>query len=580
MRPIFRWLSFVTLWGTVLCAQEAPAEPPPLQPVAESSFVQDVVPFLKKHCYDCHGLKEPESGLALEKYQKSSNVQTDYEVWEKVLRMLTERQMPPEDSPKPAEAELQKVIAALKAEQGRYDCSKDRHPGRVTIRRLNRPEYNNTVRDLVGLDLKLAAGFPSDDVGGGFDNIGDVLSLPPLLIEKYFAAAQTIVERVFEDEAARKKVMIHVPGEKLSEADALKRNIEDFGARAFRRPLTQDEAERFVKLAEQTRQAGGSTEEAFQGVMTAILVSPRFLFRVEKDPPPDDADRIRELDDYELASRLSYFLWSSMPDAELFRLAKAQKLHDPEVLKAQTRRMLGDPKAVALTKNFAGQWLQLRSVATVTPAAEQFPNFDPALRSAMRRETELFFEDVVQSDRSVLEFLKADYSFLNERLAKHYGITGIAGDDFRRVKLPAERRGVLTHASILLITSNPTRTSPVKRGKWILENILDEPPPPPPAGVQELSEDAETLGSLAGTHGAAPGQRILRGLPSQDGCAGLRAGELRRHRGLAGQRRPVRDRLLRNAPRRKRLPRCRRDGQDSGGSEARRLLPTAWPASC
>ncbi len=496
LKVFFGWIFALTLLSLLACVQNVQAEDPPLQPVAESAFVQDVVPFLKKHCYDCHGLKDPESGLALEKYQKTSEIQTDYEVWEKVLRMVTERQMPPEDSPKPAEAELQKVIAALKAEQGRYDCSQDRHPGRVTIRRLNRPEYNNTVRDLVGLDLKLAAGFPSDDVGSGFDNIGDVLSLPPLLIEKYFAAAQTIVEKVFEDEAARTKVLVHVPGEKLSESAALKKNIDDFAMRAFRRPITKNEAERFAKLVEQTQKAGGSTEEAFQGVMTAILVSPHFLFRVEKDPSADDADGIRELDDYELASRLSYFLWSSMPDAELFRLAEEQTLHEPEVLKAQVRRMLKDPKAVALTKNFAGQWLQLRSVSTITPAAEMFPNFDPALRSAMRRETELFFEDVVQNDLSVLEFLKADYSFLNERLAKHYGIKGIAGDDFRRANLPAERRGVLTHASILLITSNPTRTSPVKRGKWILENILDEPPPPPPAGVQELSEDAETLGSL------------------------------------------------------------------------------------
>lgn len=486
---------FVTFISMGVCALESAAQEP-LQPVRELTFVSDVAPFLKKHCYDCHGKDEPEAGLSLEKYQESSNIQTDFEVWEKVLRMVSERQMPPKDAEQPAEAELQHVLSAMKQELGRFDCGQARRPGRVTIRRLNRPEYNNTIRDLTGQDLKLAADFPSDEVGSGFDNIGDVLSLSPLLIEKYYAAAETIIEKVFESEESQRKVLAAPLGRGGGRSDSTRRNIDAFAARAFRREITDEESNRYNQLAEKARQAGASREEALKGVFTAILVSPHFLFRVEKDPAPDDADGIRELDGYELASRLSYFLWSSMPDDELFDVAAEGKLRDPNVLKEQVRRMLRDPKASALTKNFAGQWLQLRSLAAINPNTEQFPSFDSGLRSAMRQETERFFEDVVQNDKSVLEFLNADYSFMNERLAKHYGVENVTGEDFQQVQLPAGRRGVLTHASVLLITSNPTRTSPVKRGKWILDNILDEPPPPPPANVEELSEDAETLGSL------------------------------------------------------------------------------------
>lgn len=485
-RAIFLTILSIPLWASATSAQE------PLKPERELTFVSDVAPFLRKHCYDCHGKEEPEAGLSLEKYKESSKIQTDFEVWEKVLRMLTERQMPPKDIILPDETELQHALSALRMELARFDCGQARRPGRVTIRRLNRPEYNNTIRDLVGLDLKLAADFPSDDVGSGFDNIGDVLSLPPLLIEKYFAAAETIIEKAFESEEGRQKILV-AP---MDRRGSTRQNIEAFAARAFRREITEEESDRFSELAEEAREAGASREEALKGVFTAILVSPHFLFRVEADPAPEDEDGIRELDDYELASRLSYFLWSSMPDEELFNLAGEGKLRDLKVLEAQVKRMLKDPKAKALTKNFAGQWLQLRSLTGINPNAEQFPKFDAELRSAMRQETELFFEDLVQNDKSILDFLNADYTFLNERLAKHYGVENIEGDEFREVKLPRERRGVLTHASILLITSNPTRTSPVKRGKWILDNILDEPPPPPPADIEELSEDAETLGSL------------------------------------------------------------------------------------
>lgn len=461
-----------------------------------ANFTARIAPFLEMHCHSCHGGDEPEGGLALDGYIDSSRIQTDFEVWEKVLRAVRDRQMPPADMPQPSEPALQSVIAGLEAELATFDCRGVRHPGRVTIRRLNRAEYDNTVRDLTGLDLHLAEDFPSDDVGAGFDNIGDVLSIPPILMEKYLTAAETIAEAVFENDAARQRLFVHRPGPDLEPRAAAVRNLRRFASRAFRRPVTDDELQRLLQIVQRARESGSDFRGALEFAMQAILVSPHFLFRIESDPAPDDEDGIRELNDYEIASRLSYFLWSTMPDERLFELAAAGQLRDENVLRSEVERMLGDPKNRALTENFAGQWLQLRSLADIAPDPERFPGFDEPLRQAMRRETELFFETIIQEDRSVLEFLSADFTFVNERLARHYGIDGVMGADFRRVSLSGRRRGVLTQASILSLTSNPTRTSPVKRGKWILENILDEPPPPPPAGVEELDAQAESLGSL------------------------------------------------------------------------------------
>jgi hypothetical protein len=228
--------------------------------------------------------------------------------------------------------------------------------------------------------------------------------------------------------------------------------------------------------------------------LEGVLVWPHFLFRVELDPPGALAGTSYKINEYELASRLSYFLWSSMPDDELFALAAQGRLRSE--LDAQVRRMLGDAKSAALVQNFAGQWLTLRKLDYVVPDPETFPGFDKELRAAMTRETELFFEAVLREDRSILDLLDADFSFVNERLAKHYGIAGVTGREFRRVSLPPNRGGLLTQASILTLTSNPTRTSPVKRGKWVLEQILNSPPPPPPPDVPELPATKQLTGSL------------------------------------------------------------------------------------
>lgn len=459
-------------------------------------FVANVLPFLQTHCVACHAGEDAEGGVDLERFHDSANVQSDYELWEKIVRLVNEHQMPPADEPQPTTDEVIAISSAIETELASFDCSADMHPGRVTIRRLNKAEYNNTIRDLLGLDLRLADDFPSDDVGNGFDNIADVLTIPPVLMEKYLAAAVTAAEALYDDEAARRRVFPHQPANKDQRVEMARKNVREFATRAFRRPITSDEENRLFEIMRAAFQQDASEAEIFETVTAAVLSSPHFLFRVEMDADKVDADGIRELNDYELASRLSYFLWSSMPDERLFDLAARGELHHHEVLAAEATRMLADEKSRALVDNFAGQWLQLRDVSRLTPDPDKFPEFDDELRVAMRRETETFVETMIREDRSVLEFLNADFTYVNERLARHYGIENVSGDAFQRVSLSGGRRGVLTHASILMLTSNPTRTSPVKRGKWILDNMLAQSPPPPPPNVPLLEEGAETLGSL------------------------------------------------------------------------------------
>lgn len=460
----------------------------------DSHFVENVAPFLNQHCTDCHGQDDAEGGVVL--VRESANVQRDYEFWEKVIRLVNAHQMPPADSPQPTSDEVIALTEAIETELARFDCSSQKHPGRVTVQRLNKAEYNNTVRDLTGLDLRLADSFPSDDVGNGFDNIGDVLTIPPILLEKYMDAAQTIAERVYEDGTARKHIFPHVAESDDERIEVARRNVSEFAAKAFRRRLSGEEKDRLFEVMRITWQRDHSEADIFKTVIAAILANPNFIFRIEQDPGSQDEDGIRSLDGYELASRLSYFLWSSMPDDRLFELADSGELTKADVLASEAKRMLADPKSRALVDNFAGQWLQLRDLSRLMPDPGKFPEFDGKLAAAMRRETEMFFETLVREDRSVLEFLNADFTFVNERLARHYGMPEVTGEQFQRVSLTRGRRGVLTHASILLLTSNPTRTSPVKRGKWILDNILAQPPPPPPADVPELEEGGETLGSL------------------------------------------------------------------------------------
>jgi hypothetical protein len=595
---------------------------------APDTFPTEIRPLLKQYCYSCHGPKHDQ--LNLKAYETTDQVKRDRDAWLKVLTKLHLREMPPNDEPQPSIPEHDKLTGWIETTFNALDYSGPPDPGHVTLRRLTRTEYRNTIRDLLGVDLPVAAELPADDVGYGFDNIGDVLTLPPMLLEKYLGLARDALDRValspappapkkrsipgarmeptgagsspqgnamllmsetevrstvefpqdgeyvlkvrasadqagpdtarmavrlegkdlktFDVKALRAKpevyeittkvargkrpvgvaflndyfeprhkdpklrgdrnlhlVNLEVVGPILPaspETEATYRRIfgddkeprqilSRFATRAFRRPAADDEVARYVALYESIRKQDTSAEEAAKTALQAILVSPHFLFHVETS-----ADKVRELDPYELASRLSYFLWSSMPDDELWAQARTGALKQPAVLEAQARRMLRDERARALAENFAPQWLQIRRLQAAAPDPKLFPSFDEPLREAMQREAVLFFDAILREDRSLLELFDADFTFLNERLARHYGIDGVTGDEFRRVKLSdGARGGVLTMGAVLTATSDPTRTSPVKRGKWVMESVLGTPPPPPLPDAAVLKDDpAEAAG--------------------------------------------------------------------------------------
>jgi mono/diheme cytochrome c family protein len=471
----------------LFCPQASDAAPP--------DFAKDIAPLVQQYCGRCHGERRPRGGMVLTGFTDNDSVRKKRSVWEQVGDNLRSGDMPPPGRPRPSADELAKINAWLDAVVFQMDCNGEQDPGSVTLRRLNRAEYNNTIRDLFGIQFQPADDFPQDDVGYGFDNIGDVLSLPPLLMEKYLAAAEKVVEKVMASPEARKRLFIVT----TQNEEAARQILERFAGRAYRRPLRRDEVQRLLRFVEMAEKNHEGFDAGIGLAVQAVLASPHFLFRVEMDRRPDNPKAIHPVTDYELASRLSYFLWSSMPDDELFDLARDKKLHQADVLEKQVRRMLKDWRARALVDNFAGQWLQLRTLKEFKPDPDLFPRFDEKLRAAMLKETELFFDNVVREDRSVLDFIDSDYTFVNERLAKHYGLSGVKGEEFRRVSLTGTPRGgILTQAAVLSVTSNPTRTSPVKRGKWILENILGTPPPPPPPGVEELKDDKEAVlsGSL------------------------------------------------------------------------------------
>ena len=609
----------------------------------QQKLEEKVLPFLKTHCTDCHNAESQEGGVIVNGLASIDQLLKDRRTWEKVYRMINAGAMPPSDyDAQPAEANRKEVAAIFYDELYNFDCTQIHHAGRATLHRLNRAEYNNTIHDLFGINLTPADDFPQDDVGEGFDNIGDVLSIPPLLMEKYLNAAETIAADVIDTRdfsrgltqtfnadktestaggdpdgegfrmlgstgtvsatattpsEGKYKIRIRALATQAGDADAKMalqidgQNVTEFevqghrkqnwfehdvtltagshkigGAfindfydpeakdkqrrdrnlavgtievtgpegggepawhethrrfvtarpsdsvtvkeaasqvlrpilyRAFRRPVADAEVARFAELVDHNVTEFKETYDyGLYVALQAALVSPDFLFRNEVDPEGNATER--KLNEYEVASRLSYFLWSSMPDEELFKLAENKRLFDPDILQAQIERMLHDDKAHALSRNFASQWLNLRNLTDVQPNPEVFPDFDDALRKAMRQETEMLFSTIVKENRSIDDFLNADFTFLNERLATHYGISGVSGDQFVRVSLEGTKRsGMLTQASILTLTSNPGRTSPVKRGKWILENILGEVPPPPPPGVPPLEEANKDTANLS-----------------------------------------------------------------------------------
>jgi hypothetical protein len=362
-------------------------------------------------------------------------------------------------------------------------------PGRVTIHRLNRVEYNNTVRDLLGVTTRPADVFPPDDRGFGFDNVADVLTISPVHMQLYESTAESLVTAALAG-AQRTKILTC---DLVTAGDTCARSVlRAFGRRAWRRPVTDPEVDHLMTVVQVARTNGDSWEQGVTLAMQALLVSPNFLFRVELDPMPTSLTP-HVLTNHEIAARLSYFLWSTMPDDALFAAADAGQLTDKAQLQAQVTRMLKDPKASALVDNFAGQWLYTRLVDEVSPDKVTFPTFDAPLRDAMKQETYLMFQDVVFKGVSADKLLVSDYTYANDRLAKHYGLPALTGATMQKVMLTAttHRGGFLTNGSFLTVTSHPTSTSPVLRGKWILGQLMCQDVPPPPNNVQIKLDDSK-----------------------------------------------------------------------------------------
>ena len=603
------------------------------EPQARDAFQAEVAPLLKRYCVDCHSKGDAEAGVVLDEFESQAAAVKGGRTWLRVLDVLEGRVMPPPDEPQPSLEELETMTGWIEKDYLAAQCGQDSSPAPVVIRRLNRQEYNNTVRDLLGIDLNLADSFPPDDIGFGYDNVGSALNISPVHVEKYLDAAELALQKAIvppdagefppveliglstyplppdkavefkhslkpgrylvdfslvrvgvaetvpaprlvvglgkdrrtvdavriQDETvvyrywltvaegdtqvhvalapvqaedsrsikpagvaanvsgdqryggdrglhvdsmvvrgpvplkpdglpeSHRRILFRTPGYgDESRLDCGRQVIRQFTERAFRRPVQPEEVERILGIFRLAHDRGESFERATQVALTTVLASPQFLFLVE----PEETREDRPLTEYELASRLSYFLWSSMPDDELSRAAREGTLRAN--LRRQVVRMLEDPRSDRFVENFVGQWLQIRKLGGVTPDANLYPGFDDALRTAMRGETERYFAHVLREDRSVLELLDSDYTFLNEALARHYGIEGVSGDGLRKVSLADRRRGgVLTQASVLTLTSNPNRTSPVKRGQFILQQLLGTPPPPPPPDVATLDESKE-----------------------------------------------------------------------------------------
>jgi len=691
-RSGLRWMAIAALLAVPLLTAQAQTSRQTSTPQTPASYRATIT----RYCVVCHNERLQTAGLMLDQMDVAQ-VGDSPEVWEKVVRKLRTRGMPPSGMPRPDEAFYDSFAGYLENELDRAAAA-DPNPGRVAVHRLNRTEYVNAVRDLLAVDLNGEEVLPADDSGYGFDNIGDVLSVSPVLLERYLSAAarvsriavgdptiaavlqvyegpqtftqedhedrvgaglpfgtrgglavahffpvegeyeihvemerngfeyirgilephqlqilvdgelvkqftvggekhgksgpiyansgvigdteQEVYERRTGDEGlrlrlpmkagrhavaaaflkettetegalrprmslyqyttykggdpsvgslviggpynarkadetpSRKKIFVCYPQgaadqsapdqsaaeKRAEEEESCAREILSNLARlAYRRPVTSADVETLLRFYRKGRQGGdfqgGDFEAGVEMALRRMLVDSEFLLRIERDPAPASArtrpGSIYPISDLELASRLSFFLWSSIPDAELLGLAESGRLREPAVLEHQIRRMMADERSQALVDNFAGQWLYLRNMATIQPDPSAFREFDDNLRAAFQQETSLFFESIVREDRSVVDLLDANYTFLNERLARHYGIPNVYGSRFRRVTLSAddERRGLLGQGSLLTVTSYANRTSPVLRGKWILENILGTPPPPPPPNVPSLPED-------------------------------------------------------------------------------------------
>lgn len=496
-------------------------------------------PLLSQKCFECHNVNMPKAGVNLDNYREKARVVKDGAFWLKVLDQIESRAMPPKTKPALSEDDYRLLVDGINSIL--QNSLKEHVPGQVVIRRLSHTEYQYTIKDLLGYDFDARNYFPSDGSGGGgFDNQGGSLFITPLKLERYYDAADQIIQGVSEKQELWRKVVpepydpswitrlvVWVKSvfddsyTSLSHARlAAEKAMYPFATRAYRRFLKDDEKQRlsdlFVQVYEgmDTLRNPQRFDATMQQVAKMVLVSPHFLYRTEEEPPND---RAYYLSDFEMASRLSYFLWSSMPDDELFGLAYMGKLQDTLVLEGQVKRMLADPKAKRFAESFSTQWLGISKLLESQPIVdpERYPGFDMPLREALYRETVEYFYYVLSDSKNMMELVNSNYTFLNEKLANFYGIDGDFDEDFQRVQLAdANRGGVLGMGSVLTVSSLPVRTSPVLRGKYVMEQIMGISPPPPPPEVAELVEDE-------GAHSELGLRKLLemhRSKPSCFGC--------------------------------------------------------------
>jgi len=460
------------------------------QVAAQKTFKEKIVPFVSTYCTDCHGEKKRKGGMTFMYALRNPGMATFRKQWKQSVASLKAHDMPPEEAKKQPTPEETQVFIDWVSEM-KYLSPKD--PGLFVIRRLNKVEYGNTLHDLLGVDPKVAQELPDEVVGAGYLN-----SLSPLLMEQYLVVANEALSRVFAPENApptevQRRLFGELPQSGTDSREAARKIARTLTRSAYRRPASEGELDVLMGVFDLGVQNGRGYFESLRLVLKAILVSPQFLF-ITPDGVLESGADIVALDDFQLASRLSYLLWSTSPDAELSALADAGKLHEPAVLGEQVRRLLADPRSRALFDGFGAQWLGLGMLANKTFDAAKFPQMTPTMRSAMYDEARLMFESITRENLSISSFIDADYTFLNETLAGIYGLEGeVKGSEMRKVRLNnTNRGGILGMPGILATTSFPNRTSPVNRGVWVLEQVLGEHVPPPPPDVPTLEKQDKT----------------------------------------------------------------------------------------
>lgn len=449
--------------------------------------------FVQTFCVECHGTQKAQGKLNLQRFETQAQVVAERKLWDEVLVRVRNGEMPPQSkkAAPPPEDQRQAFLRYVETTLRQLACDDKPRPGPAPVRRLNKSQYRTTIRDLLGIHIDAARDLPDDGAGGeGFDNAAETLFLSPVHAEKYLDAAKRSLGYVERDSEARKLLFIALPDDKTTAEDAARRVLERFASRAFRRPAREGEVERLLALFRKEQERGQPFDLSVLYSMQAVLISPHFLFRVEE---PATTDQPTPLTDHELATRLSYFLWNSMPDADLFRIAGEGKLHEPKVLRQQMTRMLKDRvRGRGLSENFVGQWLETRRLGVdVKPDRQVFPRYNDELENAMREEPVRFLQEILADDRSLIDLLDADFTYADRALAGLYGIPPPKSfGQLDRLSLPKDshRGGVLTMAGVLTVSSHAHRTSPVLRGKWVLETLLGSPPPPPPPDVPQLPE--------------------------------------------------------------------------------------------